>query len=208
MTKSSVTAEEKERVRREEMERLRNTWCVGYGVDKWSKLFTPRQLLVAGVLAKNMRAAVSQLRQRNDEIAEVIGAYLALVIDRVIDRNSAVCSWTVDWDKVRNTFARFALPMTWDFCEVNPLIETSGGYPGQLELVARFCDHIAESFDDSPKPAVVNRSALAQQNGPNALVLTDPPYYDAIAYSVLMDFFYVWLRRMLFGITEEIDKAI
>ena len=28
------------------------------------------------------------------------------------------------------------------------------------------------------------------------LVLTDPPYYDAIPYSDLMDYFYVWLRRV------------
>jgi hypothetical protein len=31
------------------------------------------------------------------------------------------------------------------------------------------------------------------------LVLTDPPYYDAIPYSDLMDFFYVWMRRTLRG---------
>src|SRR5690606_8644060 len=26
-------------------------------------------------------------------------------------------------------------------------------------------------------------------------IITDPPYYDAIPYSDLMDFFYIWLRR-------------
>ena len=39
------------------------------------------------------------------------------------------------------------------------------------------------------------------------LVLTDPPYYDAIPYSDLMDFFYVWLRRTLYGLSPEIDQA-
>jgi hypothetical protein len=38
-------------------------------------------------------------------------------------------------------------------------------------------------------------------------MLTDPPYYDAIGYSVLMDFFYVWLRRALYGLSDEIDAA-
>jgi adenine-specific DNA methylase len=28
-------------------------------------------------------------------------------------------------------------------------------------------------------------------------VVTDPPYYDAIAYADLSDFFYVWLKRTL-----------
>ena len=31
------------------------------------------------------------------------------------------------------------------------------------------------------------------------LICTDPPYYDAIPYSDLMDFFHVWLRRVLHG---------
>ena len=39
------------------------------------------------------------------------------------------------------------------------------------------------------------------------LVVTDPPYYDAIPYSDLMDFFYVWLRRTLYGLSPAFDNA-
>ncbi|MGQ4808531.1 hypothetical protein NKDENANG_01914 [Candidatus Entotheonellaceae bacterium PAL068K] len=38
-------------------------------------------------------------------------------------------------------------------------------------------------------------------------MVTDPPYYDAIAYSDLMDFFYVWLRRTLHGLSPDMDAA-
>jgi hypothetical protein len=38
-------------------------------------------------------------------------------------------------------------------------------------------------------------------------IVTDPPYYDAIPYSDLMDFFHVWLRRALFGAGRECDDA-
>ena len=173
-----------------------------YGLKRWGNLFTPRQLLALGVFVKHARQAIVELRKLypgQPEIAEAIGAYLANVLDRVADRDSVLCSWTVDWDKIRNTFARFAMGMTWDYCEVNPLVETSGGYPGQLELVAQFCDHAAESSCQSSAPAVLKRSAIEEQGGPNTLVLTDPPYYDAIPYSDLMDFFYVWLKRVLVG---------
>jgi adenine-specific DNA methylase len=173
-----------------------------YGLKQWGNLFTPRQLLALGVFVKHIRHAIAELQKlypRQPEIAEAIGAYLANVLDRVADRNSIQCSWTIDYDQVRNTFARFAMGMTWDYCEVNPLIETSGGYPGQLELVAQFCDHAAESSGESSVPSVLKRSAIEEQGGPNALVLTDPPYYDAIPYSDLMDFFYVWLKRVLVG---------
>ncbi len=36
------------------------------------------------------------------------------------------------------------------------------------------------------------------------IVVTDPPYFDAIAYSDLSDFFYVWLKRSLGDIVPEI----
>ena len=39
------------------------------------------------------------------------------------------------------------------------------------------------------------------------LICTDPPYYDAIPYSDLMDFFHVWLRRALHGLSPETDAA-
>lgn len=38
-------------------------------------------------------------------------------------------------------------------------------------------------------------------------IITDPPYYDAIPYSDLMDFFYVWLRRALQGMSPEVEAA-
>lgn len=47
---------------------------------------------------------------------------------------------------------------------------------------------------------------LSHQNYFDAII-TDPPYYDSIGYAVLMDFFYIWLRRTLFGLSPEIDQA-
>ena len=42
--------------------------------------------------------------------------------------------------------------------------------------------------------------ASASGQGPGnyrSIVLTDPPYYDAINYAGLSDFFYVWLKRSI-----------
>ncbi|MGZ3397036.1 MAG: hypothetical protein ACXVB2_23235, partial [Isosphaeraceae bacterium] len=38
-------------------------------------------------------------------------------------------------------------------------------------------------------------------------VITDPPYYNSIGYSVIMDFFYVWLRRTLYGLSPQYEQA-
>ncbi len=176
----------------------RNTWCVSYGVDEWHKVFTSRQLLALATFVKHIRSAIGLIQKDDQAAAEAIGAFLAVTLDRVADRGSNVCTWTVNWDKIRNTFARFAMAMAWDFVECVPIFEASGGYPGQLEFVAQYVDHALALNPCSPVH-IAQKSATSQYISGVDVIVTDPPYYDAIGYSVLMDFFYVWLRRTLHG---------
>jgi adenine-specific DNA methylase len=180
-----------------------------YGMTKWSDLFLPRQLYSLGVLLIHSRRAISYLRERDPDAAEAIGFYLAACFDRVADRNSALCSWTLNYDQIRNTFARFALSMTWDCAECVPVFETSGGYPGQLELVAKFLQKSMGGLSSSRALSVRQTSVLQLREIHNShdLIVTDPPYYDAIPYSDLMDFFHVWLRRLLRGVSTDTDTA-
>ena len=76
-----------------------------------------------------------------------------------------------------------------------------------LDWVARYVDHALVAVSDSPAPDLAARSALAPQPGSLDIVCTDPPYYDAIPYSDLMDFFHVWLRRALHGVSPEIERV-
>ncbi len=178
-----------------------------FGFDQWFKLFTTRQLFALGTLVRHSRLASEQLRSRNVQACEAISAYLALTLDRVADRSSTICTWTINWDKIRNTFARFALPVAWDFAEGVPTAEASGGYPGQLELVSQFLDHSLRMGIVASAPLIERQSAIARRTSSYDVIMTDPPYYDAIPYSDLMDFFYVWLRRTLYGVSPEIDTA-
>ena len=138
---------------------------------------------------------------------EALTAYLACILSKLTDYSSAICSWHNSGEKLRQTFARFALPMVWDFCEVNPLSATTGGFKGMSDWVARFIDHSLRAVTSSPSPDVASRSALAEQPGDLDLICTDPPYYDAIPYSDLMDFFHIWLRRVLHGLSPETDAV-
>jgi adenine-specific DNA methylase len=178
-----------------------------YGMKKWRDLFTDRQLLALSSFVRHTRSAISLIAKEDKKLAEAVGAYLAVSMDRLVDYSSAQCTWTVGWDKIRNTFGRFALPMVWDFCEVNPLSDSTGNFLGAVEWVSLFIDHALETCSHSGHPSVRMESALKKPAGPIDLVLTDPPYYDAIPYSDLMDFFYIWLRRTLYGLSPEIDQA-
>jgi hypothetical protein len=128
-------------------------------------------------------------------------------VDRIADRQSTVCRWDMGYTKLQGTFTRFALPITWDYCEGNPLSDTTGNYLANLEWVAEYWEHAMLASDGAPRPHAKQCSAIARQETTFDLVVTDPPYYDSIGYSVLMDFFYVWLRRTMNGLSPELDSA-
>jgi hypothetical protein len=178
-----------------------------YGMNKWRDLFTNRQLLALSVFVSHARNAVLQAKRQNPDVAVAVGAYLAICVDRLADYSSAVCSWHNGREIIRNTFGRFALPIMWDFCEVNPLSDSTGNFLGALEWVALFIDHALHACLHAGRPLVKAESALVDSSMGIDLVLTDPPYYDAIPYSDLMDFFYIWLKRSLYGLTPEFDEV-
>ena len=180
----------------------------GYGLDTWGKLFTDRQLLALGTFLCEIRAARKEIAEHRypEEWREALTAFLSCTLSKLADYSSSICSWHNSGEKLGHTYARFALPMVWDYCEVNPLSETTGGFKAMLDWVARYLDHALAAVAASPAPDIGARSALAPQPGSIDLICTDPPYYDAIPYSDLMDFFQVWLRRALHGVSPEIDE--
>ena len=178
-----------------------------YGLDRWSKLFTDRQLLALGTFARALRRCTGEMDDYSDEWREAVMAFLAPSISRLADRGSTLATWTNNPEKIRSTFARFALPMVWDFAESCPLEDTSGGFVQAVEWIARVLEHLQGAAADAPEAEVLRRSAIEAQPGAFDAIVTDPPYYDAIPYSDLMDFFHVWLRRALRGLSGEIDAA-
>lgn len=181
----------------------------GYGFDQWNKLFTPRQLLAVGTFLKwtiAARVAVGSAHE-DAEWIEAIAAYLAIQNDKVADYDSAVCHWHVSGEKLGSTFSRFALPIIWDYTELVPINDVGGAYLAQLDWVCRYIDHGLVAGTDAETPRLHNRSAMQSSSGEYDAVVTDPPYYDAIPYSDLMDFFYLWLRRSLRGLSGDMDAA-
>ena len=177
-----------------------------YGFDTWRKLFTNRQLLALGEFVLAVRGLMQELDDRPDVWREAIITNLALVTDRLADYSSAICSWHNSGEKLRNTFSRFALPIVWDYTEVNLLSDTSGNFLGALEWVSRFIGHVLQPAKSADSTNVLSGSAT-RLLGEYDVIITAPPYYDAIPYSDCMDFFHVWLRRSTHGLSPEVDAA-
>ena len=141
------------------------------------------------------------------EWREALVACLAPSISRSADRGSSVTTWTNDREGIGHTFARFALPMVWDFAESCPLGDATGSFGQAIEWIARVVEHLQAAATGASQPKVLRQSAAEALPGTFDLICTDPPYYDAIPYSDLMDFFHIWLRRALCGLSPETDAV-
>ena len=169
-----------------------------YGFKKWSDLFTKRQLLALMTFVKWTREAKEEMEMLGypAEWVEAVEMYAAILVDRIADYNSTICTWHNSTEKMGHTFGRFALPIAWDFVEVNPFSQRTGGYFAHIGWVVRFLKHVLAAKLTST-PSVHLQSSRKQLSQKVDGIITDPPYYDAIPYADLSDFFYVWLRRSI-----------
>jgi len=183
-----------------------------YGLTSWSRIFTNRQLLALGTLIRCLRreGEASWGGAEDPRWLEARAAYGALMIDRLANQSCSLARWNQGGEKVEGVFARFALPILWDYSEVNPLSQATGAFASAVEWVSLCVSHLGDSVspESGSTPSVLCQSAIRAVDSESFdVVLTDPPYYDAIPYSDLMDFFYVWLRRSLWGLDPRMDSV-
>lgn len=190
----------------------RNFWTVDYGLVTHGDLFTPRQLLMLSTLSELITeikenierdAAASGVGHDTTSLdaggtgslayAETIAIYLAFAISKVANIGSSIASWMSDRGAFRETFARQAIPMAWDFAESNPLANAGGSFSSAIDKGSMAIGYLPASI----RSVAIQADAAAQDISVGKVVSTDPPYYDNIAYADLSDFFYVWLRRAL-----------
>ena len=183
-----------------------------YGLTKFGHLFTNRQLVALTTFSDLVQAARSQVIQaaKNAGMADdgvgidagglgataygdAITTYISFALDKVSDYWSAVCSWHSSGEKMRNTFGRQAIPMVWDYAEVNPFCSSSGNWIAMVDWTCKALALMPVTCFGKSK----QYEAQTQTISLNKVVSTDPPYYDNIGYADLSDFFYVWMRRSL-----------
>ena len=183
-----------------------------YGMTKWRDLFTSRQL----VALTTFSGLVGEARERicadavaagltDDGVplrdggtgatayAEAGVVYLAFGISKLANIGSSIATWMNDRGALRETFARQAIPMVWDFAEANPFANTGGS----LDTIFDKVRMAIGAFPTLALGSAIQADASTQVLTEAKVVSTDPPYYDNIGYADLSDFFYIWLRRSL-----------
>jgi adenine-specific DNA methylase len=175
-----------------------------YGFTKWRDLFIPRQLFSLGTFVTHTRKAIEEISKKTAGSAETLSGALGILFGRFACYMSSFCLWEQLAGEVKNLFARYAFPIVWDFGEANPLSASDRYYAGGIEFASKAIESFLQACKHtSNRPLVQCKSSLSEGNGTQDVVLTDPPYYDAIPYSDLMDFFFNWQKRMLGDLNPE-----
>ena len=199
-----------------------------YGMSTYADLFTDRQLVALTTFSD----LVSEARERvqrdyatalgphaGDEVplseggtdaqayADVVATYLGLGVGRATDYWSGNATWVNSGEFIRNTFARQAIPMIWDFAESNPFSSVSGNWD---DTALGWIGRVVEELAATETPVAVIQQNAAAETGlvDDAIIATDPPYYDNIGYADLSDFFYVWLRRTLRNVWPALFRRV
>jgi putative DNA methylase len=169
-----------------------------YGMACFGDVFTSRQTVGLVMLVKQLRSP----------LGDTCRPLLACALSRVAMSDMSCTRWNAVAEKMQHTFGRQALPMIWDFAEVVVTADAPGNWRSGYELIA---DVIAASQSDGAGHIQLADAAehpLPDETAP--VWFTDPPYYDAIPYADLSDFFLVWLKRVLPNdslLSDPFDKS-
>jgi adenine-specific DNA methylase len=174
-----------------------------YGMNTWGDLFNYRQKLALITFTEKVRLAYKKMIEEglDKDYAKALVSYLALGIDRLVNRTSQQNLWNVFAEKAEQVFLRQALPMLWDYCEINSC--ENQGWAKQFSYILYAIKPLSTL---ALTANVTQSSAISQTYQDNYFdaVFTDPPYYDNVPYSYLSDFFYVWLKRTVGDLYPEL----
>jgi len=196
-----------------------------YGMTKHADLFTNRQLvalttfsdLVSEAKDRAIQDAISAGLPDDDvplsdggtgarAYGEAVAVYLAFLVDQLANHQSNVCRWEAGNQQMHNVFARQAIPMVWDFVESNPFCESSGSFHNLFIRMLKGLVSIPASL--ICQASQHDATASHENDEIPKLISTDPPYYDAVPYADLSDFFYTWLRESLGSIYPNICSTL
>jgi len=201
-----------------------------YGLRQFSDLFTIRQITAldtfASCVAETHKVIVQDALNAGREpdnipfvsggkgaraYADAITTMLGICIGKLAQSNNTLVRWFIDprngSGKATPAFDRHAIPMVWDFVEVNPFGGSTGDWILQIETAIRALALI-DPYGPPTQVRQLDARSLHLFIDQNIAVATDPPYFANIGYADISDFFYIWLRRALKEIYPDLFATL
>jgi adenine-specific DNA methylase len=156
-----------------------------YGMVQWGDLFTSRQKFALAVLGRHI-----QLTDTSNSLRRLLACVLG-VFCRACNSNARLRPDS----SVAPAFGMQTLPITWTFPETILTGGRSEHFDGAITKVARIIEEFPLLSTGQVQQVDATDHSLPDEAA--TIWFTDPPYYDAIPYADLADFFVVWLKRTL-----------
>jgi len=166
-----------------------------YGIDRWDLLFSLRQLASAQVLSEKVAALDTQISDPQLRLALKVA--LIISINKYIDFRTTLCGWISGGEKIGHTFGRQALGMIFDWVEGPCFGDVSGSWDRTTKFICEFIEREATKGNIQGTAECQPAQELGLPDNCGAAFVTDPPYYNAVPYADLSDFFQIWLHKNL-----------
>jgi putative DNA methylase len=166
------------------------------GCSTFSDLYNSRQALSIYTLSRIVSRLNATSLAADKQLADAVETALAFAVSRSVSQNTSMSRWDASRLTIKGAFSKQALAVVWDFAEANPFSGASADWDGAIKWITEFVE--ANSLGQ-PSGIAVRASAtnIPLPSDSASALITDPPYFAAIPYADLSDFFYVWLRRGL-----------
>ena len=174
-----------------------------YGIKTHADFLNKRQRLVLLYLIDELATHYADMVKEDSDMAKFVIGALSSLIDQVVDWNCRLSMWIPQNEQVGRGFCGPGIAMLFDYAETD---QTLKGPANLWDKLKRICKGV-KSFENC-RGHITIKHAHAQQlpydNDFFDAIVTDPPYYDNIYYSILADFFYAWKKPLLQKIEPEL----
>jgi putative DNA methylase len=184
----------------------------GYGFTNHSLLYNARQMKVLTSLCDNLvqikkiiqKDAEGNVSGNEDEYVGSILTYLSFMIDKIANQNCRLTRWNNVGENIEGVFVMQSLEMKWEYVESNPFSNSTGNILGALKWIS----NVIKRFNPKISGFALQKDVKSGLIIDNAIIITDPPYYDNVGYADLTDFFYGWLKKNLNSVYPDILSTI
>lgn len=167
-----------------------------YGIKTHADFLNKRQRLVLLYLIDELVTHYADMVNEDGDMAKFVIGSLSSLVDQVVDWNCRLSMWIPQNEQVGRGFCGPGIAMLFDYAETDQMLN---GPANLWDKLKRICKGV-KSFENC-KGNITIKHAYAQQlpydNDFFDAIVTDPPYYDNIYYSILADFFYAWKKPLL-----------
>lgn len=177
-----------------------------YGIKTHADFLNHRQRLFLLYLIDELSMQYDELAKDNIDMAKFVIGALSSLIDQVVDWNCRLSMWIPQNEQVGRAFCGPGVAMLFDYAETDQVMHGPANLWDKLKRIVNGVKSF-ENCDGTIHVQQAHAQSLPFQGQMFDAIVTDPPYYDNIYYSILSDFFYAWKKILLKKVEPELFET-